>query len=134
MDDFKTAIVPDGGTLALSAAMPGLVGAVLRKGGLLSPFRSSISHRGTADTGNEHEGTVTIKLFNLLMAEIGGVFTTRGIRVRPASARHFFNRQPRSFWQSCKSAEVNGKAVPLGDLPQVDWQAIDGLVAIRVAP
>ncbi len=43
VDDFDTAVIRDGITLALSAAMPGLVGAVLRKGGVLASFRHSIS-------------------------------------------------------------------------------------------
>lgn len=34
-----------GDTLALSAAMPGLVGATMRRGGVVAKLRSNISHR-----------------------------------------------------------------------------------------
>ena len=36
VDDTRTAIVKDGSHIAISGAMPGLVGAVLRKGGFYS--------------------------------------------------------------------------------------------------
>ena len=45
VDDLDQAILRSGDTLALSAAMPGLVGAAMRRKGLLASFRSSISHR-----------------------------------------------------------------------------------------
>jgi hypothetical protein len=39
VDDVNSAIIEDGSTLALSAAMPGLAGATLRKGGYYAPMR-----------------------------------------------------------------------------------------------
>ncbi len=46
VDDVETASVKDGSTLALAAAMPGLVGATFRTGGVLSSFRSGITYKG----------------------------------------------------------------------------------------
>ena len=45
VDDIAATLVLDGSTLALSAALPGLVGATLRRGGTYSSFRSGITHR-----------------------------------------------------------------------------------------
>ena len=38
-------MVGHGDTLALSAAMPGLVGATMRRGGYFAGLRANISHR-----------------------------------------------------------------------------------------
>jgi hypothetical protein len=45
VDDLDQAILRGGDTLALSAAMPGLVGATMRRQGLVASLRSGISHR-----------------------------------------------------------------------------------------
>lgn len=43
VDDVNTTLIQDGSTLALSAAMPGLLGATMRKGGWYAAFRKDIS-------------------------------------------------------------------------------------------
>ena len=43
VDDEAKAVVHNGDVLALSAAMPGLVGTILRKGGHLAAMRASLS-------------------------------------------------------------------------------------------
>src|SRR5208283_5655020 len=42
VDDLDAAMIKDGAVLALSAAMPGLAGATLRRGGTYSSFRNAI--------------------------------------------------------------------------------------------
>ncbi len=44
VDDVSSATVNEGCTLALSGAMPGLVGAILRSGGFYASMRSQISY------------------------------------------------------------------------------------------
>ncbi len=132
VDDFETTIIRDGSTLALSAAMPGLVGAVFRKGGVLSPLRSTISHRGSDTVVCSRQGSVCFKLFNLLTGEIGAVFMAQGIYIRPEVAKRFFSLQPDTFWQSCKTGRINGENVPKAQLMDMDWSGLDGLVSIRI--
>ncbi len=80
VDDYESAIINDGDTLALSTAMPGLVGATFRSGGVLSPFRSQVSFRNRDNPGNDsHQGRLTLKLFNLLAEELGQPFLKKGI-------------------------------------------------------
>ncbi len=70
VDDVEATIITDGAIIALSAAMPGLVGATFRSGGALSIFRSSISHRNETNKSKvSAQGMVTLKLFNLLIPE-----------------------------------------------------------------
>ena len=83
VDNVATAVVREGDRLALSAAMPGLVGATLRKGGCLASFRGSISHQEIIDTSQDcHNGIITVKLFNLLLVELGPLFLQRGVWVK----------------------------------------------------
>ncbi len=82
VDSVETAIIQDGDVLALSGAMPGLVGATFRKGGALSIFRSSITHRSNEDQIDKPvKGMITLKLFNLLVPEMGHLFLEKGLRI-----------------------------------------------------
>lgn len=91
VDDYNSAIITGNAVLALSAAMPGLVGATFRSGGILSPFRSGISFKNTAESSQgEKQGKVTIKLFNLLVKEIGPRFLEAGIWVETHAVKDVF--------------------------------------------
>jgi len=81
VDDMDEARVGEGAVLALSSAMPGLVGAVMRRGGFYASLRGGITYRETAAHSTVRKGTITVKLFNLLIREIGPYFLRRGFRV-----------------------------------------------------
>jgi hypothetical protein len=83
VDDIEKSIVRNGSLLALSGAMPGLVGATLRRGGYYSAFRETISDRGPGASVSAGQGTVTMKLFNILLREIGPHFLQRGVIITP---------------------------------------------------
>lgn len=79
VDQVDGAQIDNGDTLALSAAMPGLAGATLRKGGVLAPFRSSISYARPQSCGDACSGTVVIKLFNMVLKDLGPGLLAYGI-------------------------------------------------------
>ena len=81
VDDISTATVTEGAVLALSSAMPGLVGAVMRRGGFFSSLRDGITYRENVKDGRIRRGIITVKLFNLLIEEIGPRFLMRGFFV-----------------------------------------------------
>lgn len=79
VDRLEDAVVRDGSRVALSAAMPGLVGATLRRSGFYAPMRGAITHRAPASRRSAAEDAVVeVKLFNLLIAELGPVLLARG--------------------------------------------------------
>lgn len=91
VDDVSNAVIHDGDTLALSAAMPGLVGATFRRSGCLAVFRGSITYRPDDDAqATSYDGFVTLKLFNLLMDEVGPTFLERGIWITGAVFSDFW--------------------------------------------
>jgi hypothetical protein len=84
VDDLEAATLWPGSTLTLSAAMPGLVGATLRRGGFYAAMRSEISWTGHADTPQGHggpPGTIRLKLFNTVLREIGPAVLRLGVLV-----------------------------------------------------
>ena len=79
VDDLDRAIIQDGSRVTLSAAMPGLVGATMRRGGFYAALRQGISHVTDSGTHAGEHGTVRLKLFNLLLAELGPLVLARGL-------------------------------------------------------
>ncbi len=78
VDNLAEAIIRDGSTLALSAAMPGLVGATLRRGGAFASLRRSITFSENGEAIPQKEGQVVLKLFNLLVPEMGPLCWPKG--------------------------------------------------------
>lgn len=117
VDDFTKAMVTDGITLALSAAMPGLVGACFRSGGILSPFRSGISYRDTGQScENKESGHIRIKLFNLLVKEIGPGLLKRGIRIRLEALAGIFRPMEKTLQNISGTVTANGQETGFSSL------------------
>lgn len=79
VDDLERTIIQDGSRVTLSAAMPGLVGATMRRGGFYAALRQGISHIVESGIAAGGCGTVRVKLFNLLLAELGPLVLARGL-------------------------------------------------------
>jgi len=82
VDDFEKTIIRNGSRIALSAAMPGLVGATMRRGGYYAALRQGISHLMQTAPAVVEDGSVTLKLFNLLMTELGPNLLAHGILLK----------------------------------------------------
>jgi len=119
VDDVHSATVKQGSTLALSAALPGIVGASLRKGGYYAPMRSQISYREVTPPGPLQEGVIILKLFNLTLKELGPTFLKRGVWINREDLSDFFKRQPGDFWSAFKAARVDGKKFDLEKIPEI---------------
>lgn len=130
VDDAYSAIVKDGSHIALSGAMPGLVGAVLRKGGFYSPMRSEISYRKKGKTESPKEGVVFLKIFNLLLMDLGPALLRKGIWVGGKELQDFFKRQAEDFWREFCLAKMKGKDLQSQKILAMKWP--DRLVFLQV--
>ena len=108
VDDVATALVHDGSVLALSAAMPGLVGATFRKGGQYSWMRRSISHTGNDEQVEAANGWVTIKLFNMVLKELGTGFLEQGVWIDGGRVQDFIKEQPQEFLLHIQALPLDG--------------------------
>lgn len=111
VDDVNRTIIGDGATIALSGAMPGLVGATMRRGGYYGAMRGGITHEEGAVGATRQQGMVCLKLFNLLLPELGPDFLRRGIVLDSAELAKFFRSKPAFFWEGCRSVLRQGKLV-----------------------
>ena len=123
VDDVKSAIVPEDATMALSGAMPGLVGAILRSGGFYAPMRSQISHAENKPVSQLKKGNITLKLWNLVVKELGLTFLQRGIWLKSEEVRSFIERHGEELKTGCTSAEFKGKSLAINRLQDITWNA-----------
>jgi hypothetical protein len=108
VDDIDTAIVTDGVTIALSSAMPGLVGATMRSGGPLASLRASISYKPSRHIQDLSSGTIRLKLFNSVMGELGEQFLRKGVRVESSVLAEWLWSRPEDFRRRQCNVSING--------------------------
>ena len=134
VDDVDKALVSPGAVLALSAAMPGLVGSTFRRDGALAAFRSSITHQQKESVRNGREAVViSIKLFNLLVNELGPQFLKNGIIVKKEDMRHVFDDGGYMLQSCTRSVELDGTAIPYEKLHTFNWSQISENLLLKVS-
>jgi hypothetical protein len=81
VDALDDAVLREGSRLALSAAMPGLVGATLRRSGPYAAMRAEITRRPEhePDARTRAPVVIQVKLFNMLIHEVGPALLVRGV-------------------------------------------------------
>ena len=93
VDDLARTAVRGGDAIALSAALPGLAGAVLRRGSAYAAMRHSITWEGTpVEKGGAGTAAATLKLFNLVARELGPGLLAAGVRVPGEALCGFLER------------------------------------------
>jgi len=90
-DDLSQKIYGDDAVLALSAAMPGLAGAIFRKGGVHAPLRTTSYDSSSGLSDEQHPVRLRIKLFNLIGVEKGTVILEKGCIMMAHSLERFIN-------------------------------------------
>jgi hypothetical protein len=110
-DSIDEAIVKERSTIALSAAMPGVVGATMRRGSYYASMRGAITCTDDGKTGACREGMILVKLFNLMLTDLGPEFLNRGVIMTPSDLADFFLHKPDFNWQGCNEVFIDGKPV-----------------------
>ena len=108
VDDLHTARIMDGSVLTLSAAMPGLLGATLRKGGYYAVLRSHISTDQRGDRLQEGEASIKLKLFNLVLKELGPGLLREGTEVQKQDLHRLVEGFTETDLSGIKKVTVNG--------------------------
>ena len=92
VDDLRLPVPGEGAVVALSAAMPGLAGAIFRKNSIHAPLRGNVT------THEELPGAettcFTLKLFNSIALERGGELLRHGVVMLAATVASFLDRRP----------------------------------------
>jgi hypothetical protein len=122
VDDPAAATVPAGSTIALSAAMPGVAGAMLRKRSPYAAMRRPISHpHRDADRPADRRGPVVIKLFNMVRDELGPALLGRGIQIPGRALNRLFRARSDAFLSGILSARIDDNAISPERLLATNW-------------
>ena len=121
VDDIDSAEVADGSTMALSGAMPGLVGAILRSGGYYAAMRNQLSHVQREPLSQRQGAKITLKLMNIVAKELGPIFLQQGIRLPGQALGEFLTRRADDLKTGCRACELDGKSVEFTSLLEIDW-------------
>lgn len=133
VDDVASAVVPNGATLSLSAAMPGLVGATFRKASCLASFRGTITHRSETNRSDVcSDGTITLKLFNLLLREVGPIFLKRGIRIEGAALRDCLKYHQATIQTVIEKITMDGRDLTVEQMGDLKWIDPDATVFLQI--
>ena len=132
VDDLNSCNIKEGSTLALSGAMPGLAGAVLRRGGFYASFRSTISLDDSQSRIDKDNHWIVLKLFNMIVKELGPGFLAEGIWMEGEKLQKFLRRHSEELRMHGTSGDMNGEAVDIINLLRVNWETY--LVFLRVKP
>lgn len=125
VDDPVATALDANSTVALSAAMPGLVGATMRSGGAFAALRNGISYASTA-TGADTPTPILVrlKLFNFLAIEVGTSLLQNGIIVSGPEFEEWL-KTATGLWPSCREFSFDGQELPctLSAVQDKQWPA-----------
>lgn len=136
--NFKAVDQPDkarvnaGAIVALSAAMPGLVGATMRRGGTYAPLRSNISFTQTDGSPERKQGRMTLKLLNLVGRELGPAFLANGVYLAGEQLAAFFAGPNGDLKDGYRTVTLNDEAVAWEQVCSRDWTGHQ--VLLKVSP
>ena len=121
VDNPDAALLSKGSVVALSAAMPGLAGATLRKGGRLAALRSQISCRTVGRGPSGEETPVRVKFFNRVARDLGAACFEKGVRLPRSSLKWFLDRYLSGIAADIQTVRLNGRRIEPAGLSQVLW-------------
>ncbi len=98
-----------GRTLALSAAMPGLAGAIFRREGMHGSLRSRPAHKASAQAGGG--GDIILKLFNSVASDLAEPLLQSGVYMRGEHV-HAFGSRRKDLFEQIEKIVLDGS--PLG--------------------
>jgi len=84
-------------------------------------MRSEISNREKVKPESLKEGVVFIKLFNLLLKDLGPAFLGKGLWIKSYDLERFFQKQSDDFWTGFCSANLDGKDLSPEELMSMKW-------------
>lgn len=114
-------------TLALSAAMPGLAGAIFRRGGQHSSLRTrpvTAKHHRTA-----HSGHITVKLFNMIATQTGPQLLKKGILIKGKILARFLDHQGERILPLIERVEIEKSPASPSELARA---ADNNLVLLKI--
>ncbi len=121
VDKPEKARVNADATITLSAAMPGLVGATMRRGGTFANLRSSISFVEIDGDIEKQQGLITLKLLNMVGRELGPAFLANGVYLTGEQWAAFLSAPNSDLKDGCRELSLNAEVTAWDQLRGRDW-------------
>jgi len=117
VDDIDKTIIKSNDTLALSSAMPGLVGTTLRRDSHLAPLRNNITFKGYRNNDDiQAYGLIHLKLFNLILQEVGPFLLQRGVMMEFEDVIELFYNKMSKKITGALDIYFNGKKTDINEV------------------
>ncbi len=117
VDDLTLPFTGTNPVLALSAAMPGLAGAIFRRNSFHSALRTDTNTLQSSSIKQEFI-TVTLKLFNSIARDRGGEFLERGVCIKTTPVASFLLKRP-SLMKKIEHIEFDNRQLEAVELLKV---------------
>ncbi|WP_028313509.1 hypothetical protein [Desulfatibacillum aliphaticivorans] len=124
VDDIKAAILAPDMEMALSAAMPGALGAVMRRGGYYASMRRHITFQAHETKDAQGAFFITVKLFNLLLSQAGPSLLQNGVVLEA----HELGELAKGFEPGFIKGELDGWEISREDFFQMMASAPQGVM------
>lgn len=121
VDRIEAATVSDRSEVALSAALPGLLGATLRKSGVYASLRQGITHLESESQQASTPGSITLRVYNVLLPELAPRILQAGVRVRAERLEACLRRHDPRGMHAVQRATLDGKDLEPAGLPKLRW-------------
>jgi len=92
LDDLDAQLAGQSATIALGSAMPGLAGAIMKKGSICGALRKTRTILDVSHQGEPIE--VRVKLFNTIARDLGPALFSSGIRIDAQDLSLFLELRP----------------------------------------
>ena len=115
VDDLHIPLCGEHPLVALSAAMPGLAGAIFRKGGRHASLRTATIAEAPGRKVEQGPLTVTLKLFNAIARDKGELILGLGAVMSSAVVVSFLEKRE-ELWSRIRELFLAGQAVRREDL------------------
>jgi hypothetical protein len=134
VDDIFNTKIKDGGGCALSGAMPGIVGAMMRIGSPYAPMRESITVKPEKTDLSGKLINYELKLFNIVLSDMGLLLLKKGILLKKERIYDLFTKHHNDIYSNCSKIFLNGKLVSRQKETgiDIDKDKISGLVILKI--
>jgi hypothetical protein len=84
-------------------------------------MRAGITYREEKKATGQQQGWVTVKLFNLLIREMGPLLLKRGVWVDGEDLQRLLSGQSDLFWTGVLKGTLNGREVDKSAMRELAW-------------
>lgn len=132
VDDIFSTKIHDGGFCALSGAMPGIVGAMMRMGSPYAAMRESITVKPDKADNSKKEIKLGLKLFNMILSDKGTDFLMRGVLIEKERVLEIFHQHGDALSSGCSEFVLNGSRFAQKQFVSGEVELVTDFVIMKV--